>query len=193
MPSKFKFKCVCGQKILVADDMAGRSVYCPACGKTITVPPPNSKDVVPVATLVDAGKEAEKFFSTCDCGQKLRVKKETIGRKIFCPSCRNQILIRAEGTKTAPAPPKSAPAKKKPAPAPPKRAPAKKKRAKAPQKEPATVDASLDAEEEELLQEILSGIDADSETGEYQRPQKKPKAAAGGEELDFIPLADDDE
>ena len=45
---------------------------------------------------------------TCDCGKKLTVKDELVGKRVRCPGCQATLTVSAKGPAAAAAKPKAA-------------------------------------------------------------------------------------
>jgi len=133
-------ECSCGKRFAARDDLAGKTLGCPACGASLTVSGGEPAPATPKPAAAALG-----IVVTCDCGSRFAARADLAGKTLGCPKCGASLTVPSPASAPAPraAPPKSAPA--------PARAPASK--APAP-KAPAPADIGPAAGLGDLLDEV---------------------------------------
>ena len=64
-----RFACSCGKTLKVADDLSGRDITCPSCGRSVTVPTPEEAEQLEVAPLEDFDDGSPEGPSDPDSGR----------------------------------------------------------------------------------------------------------------------------
>jgi CheY-like chemotaxis protein/ribosomal protein S27E len=99
-PSRIRIRCQCGRTYVVAAELAGKRVICKQCGGKIAVP---AMDVLKAASSPSkaplGGHEMAIRFS-CPCGQKLKMRGGTGGRRVKCTSCETVLRVPDDGLST---------------------------------------------------------------------------------------------
>jgi hypothetical protein len=96
--ARFKFACTCGQRLMARESMVGRTVFCPACRREITIPERGEQ--------VDESRyqRVERYALVCSCGCRILVKAGAAGKTIHCPECTAAVRVpplnRLSGGKT---------------------------------------------------------------------------------------------
>jgi len=83
----FTVSCQCGQSFRAQDNLAGKTVACPACGGALQISNPS-------APAVTASAE-ETIRVTCSCGHSLKAPARMAGKQARCPHCKNPLTIPA--------------------------------------------------------------------------------------------------
>lgn len=89
MSDRFKFECVCGQRLVARRRMAGVKIHCPACVREITVPAAGE------ALEESHYANTERYAVTCPCGYRMLVKAEAAGQTVRCPVCTAALRVPA--------------------------------------------------------------------------------------------------
>jgi DNA-directed RNA polymerase subunit RPC12/RpoP len=86
----------CGAQLTVSRTMAERQMDCPHCQATLIVPtpPPTGEDVPKVSSRGSSLSRPKSYHVACsECGAKVRVRAEHLGRKVQRPSCRRTFAV----------------------------------------------------------------------------------------------------
>lgn len=70
--------CRCGQRFRAEDQLLGREVGCPMCGRPISIP-----------------AEAPRLVVACRCGARFQARADLAGRELPCPRCSQPLKIQA--------------------------------------------------------------------------------------------------
>jgi predicted RNA-binding Zn-ribbon protein involved in translation (DUF1610 family) len=110
---QIEVKCqACGRLLIAKAKQLGKTVRCPACAATMTLPAPvalgprlkSPPPVDPVHEKREA-KPLPSFAMACpSCGSKLRLLEKYRGVVVTCPDC-DQPFTAEERTEPPPAPP----------------------------------------------------------------------------------------
>lgn len=87
-------RCACGKSIAAPDNLAGRTVKCPACSKPLEIPgkSPAEDQTKPTASS-QPSKAAPPLYLTCECGRKVTAPANLAGKAVQCPTCRQLIKV----------------------------------------------------------------------------------------------------
>lgn len=106
-----KVTCQCGQSFAAKDKLAGRRVKCPHCAEPLEIPGRVADR--PATALAGAKKQrnateqgdateqrgtgaqrkSDRIPVVCQCGKRLKVKREMAGKRVKCPQCGQPLTI----------------------------------------------------------------------------------------------------
>ena len=100
------FRCECGKRLQAKDELAGRRIRCPDCGRTLKVPaaapggaPATTGPARPAAAAARSEADTVELGVVqfpCECGHNLKARRQDAGSRTACPSCGRQVTIPAE-------------------------------------------------------------------------------------------------
>jgi DNA-directed RNA polymerase subunit RPC12/RpoP len=86
---------LCGKKMLVLRELAGRMTKCPACARDVPIPGFSQADR-PYGSLPDlpAGiLSLELKFLCRNCGARLVIDARQEGQSVYCPACKEAVSV----------------------------------------------------------------------------------------------------
>lgn len=87
---KFKGKCRCGQVLMFHQGPRGFKTTCSKCGAVVRLKaPPLRSDSGTVYNVPDS-----KILISCPCGEVFATTFYQLGRRVACPECGEQHLVR---------------------------------------------------------------------------------------------------
>ena len=94
--------CVCGCKITVSKQYAGKTVRCPRCKGPVQIPrdfdPHPTQRPSPRKPRANVSKPVPQIIRfSCSCGQKIKIPARYAGRAGRCPGCGTHLRIPSEG------------------------------------------------------------------------------------------------
>ncbi len=81
--------CPCGKRVSAPDNLAGKTVKCPACQAPLTIPMSSGGANGAASAATSTGKIAAR----CRCGKTFHVPAGLAGKKVKCPACQEPVSI----------------------------------------------------------------------------------------------------
>ena len=76
--------CECGKQVKVKDELAGKRVKCPGCGKPLQIPS---------ASAPQSTATGDSIAVSCQCGKKIAAPAKFAGKSVKCPQCSQPLKI----------------------------------------------------------------------------------------------------
>jgi hypothetical protein len=92
--------CRCGKAFAANDNLAGKTVKCPACQQPLTIPLPGQQGAAAARPQTGAQPAPQqtadgKIVVACACGAKFAAGAELAGKRVKCPKCGNALTVGA--------------------------------------------------------------------------------------------------
>jgi hypothetical protein len=88
--------CRCGKAFAANDNLAGKTVKCPACQQPLTIPAagqPGAAAPRPAAAQASQPTADGKIVVACACGARFAAGAELAGKRVKCPKCGQALTV----------------------------------------------------------------------------------------------------